>query len=119
MNGHPHASSQATDDPRHPQQVLFIAGAMTTPPSAPGLDLHKARPVETVVRTLEEVKEDWKVAVGQVVEMVSATEERVGATGYRLEEVQVSLGFSASGKLAFIAEAGVEASVTIAFKRRE
>ena len=51
--------------------------------------------------------------------MVSGTDDRVTAAGYELSEVNISLGFNAKGKLAFIAEAGVEASVSIVFKRKD
>ena len=57
-----------------------------------------------------------RIITKQVFDMLSATNETTTKAGYTLDEVSVSLGFSAKGKLAFIAEAGVEASVTVKFK---
>jgi hypothetical protein len=37
--------------------------------------------------------------------------------GFQVDSVEVSLGFSGKGQLVFIAEAGVEASFTLTFKR--
>jgi hypothetical protein len=121
MNKHGDDTHVPEDQNRDPEQVLFISGTVPeeSPATTPGIKFHKRRGISIVTRTLEEVKEDWKVVVGQVVEMVAVTGERIGVAGFELDQVEISLGFSASGKLAFIAEAGVEASVTIAFKRRD
>jgi hypothetical protein len=97
-----------------PNDVLFIA-----PPPAPGpgeAALH-AGSIKRVIRTLEETTEDWKRVVTQVTTLVGATEEHAAATGWGLDEVTVGLAFDAKGKLAFIAEAGVQASIEVRFKR--
>lgn len=67
-------------------------------------------------RSLDEVKEDWVKVSGQIKEMVESIVPE-SPEGFSLENVEVSLGFSATGELVFIAEAGVEASVSISFKR--
>lgn len=67
-------------------------------------------------RKLEDVKADWKKVSLQVKEMMESVVAQV-PKGFTFETVEVSLGFSAEGKLVFVAEAGVEASVTLTFKR--
>ena len=101
---------------RKHDEVLFIG---ETKLAAGQVRLHRGGAEKELIRSLEHVKEDWKVVVGQVAEMVSGTDDRVTAAGYELSEVNISLGFNAKGKLAFIAEAGVEASVSIVFKRKD
>ena len=67
-------------------------------------------------RKLNDVKQDWARITTQIKEMLEATSERA-PSGFALESIEVSLGFSAQGQIVFIAEAGVEASVTVTFKR--
>lgn len=70
-----------------------------------------------VGRKKEDVKADWEQVVAQ---MEYLLEKVSGVTSsYALEEVTFELGFSASGKVGFIAEAGIEGSVSATFKRRE
>jgi hypothetical protein len=74
--------------------------------------------VERVVRSLGDVKKDGQVVIGQVADVMRSSDGEVAERGFRLSEVEVALGFDARGKLAFIAEAGVEATVTVRFQRR-
>lgn len=67
-------------------------------------------------RLLEDVKLDFKKVSRQVREMISSLAPDA-PSGFTLDEVSVSLGFSATGKLVFISEASVEASVEVTFKR--
>src|SRR5262249_48067448 len=67
-------------------------------------------------KNLEEVKADWRKVSAQIREMIQATED-VKPTGYGLDSVTISLGFNAKGHLVFIAEAGVQATVSVTFKR--
>ena len=67
-------------------------------------------------RKKEEVLQDWKVTINQTVELVSQNVD-TAPEGYKMDEIEVSLGFSAKGQLAFIAEAGMEAAVKIVFRR--
>jgi hypothetical protein len=98
---------------RDVQEVVFI----TQPVITPGVTLNRETPAQEIRRKLGEVKEDWVVVMQQVSEIISGTDAHTHAEGFRLSEVSVSLGFNAKGKLAFIAEAGVEASVSVTFKR--
>jgi hypothetical protein len=54
----------------------------------------------------------------QVSALVSDSDSKVDNINFQLDEIKVALGFSATGKLAFIAEAGVEASIEVTFKRK-
>jgi hypothetical protein len=67
-------------------------------------------------RRLDDVKADWAKLSVQLRAMVDSFVPEV-PQGFALDSLKISLGFSAQGKLVFIAEAGVEASVTIEFKR--
>ncbi|OPY72632.1 MAG: hypothetical protein A4E64_02891 [Syntrophorhabdus sp. PtaU1.Bin058] len=101
---------------RSKNQVLFIA--RETVPSVGNVELHRFKE-NGLTRTLKEVKDDWRVVSKQVIELVEETEREASGKKYRLDQVTVGLGFNAKGKLAFLAEAGVEASVTVTFKRYE
>lgn len=65
----------------------------------------------------EEVKADWARVVGQMKYLV----EHVDAVtdDYELSEVQFQLGFSAQGTIVFIAQAGISATISATFKRKQ
>jgi hypothetical protein len=100
---------------RTSNEVLFISG---TGLEAGEVEIHKGV-AEKVVRSLADVKEDWRLVVDQVAEIFGTGTDQVASRGYRLSEVEVSLGFDARGRLAFIAEAGVRATVSVKFERVE
>ena len=100
---------------RPSDEVLFISGAEL---EAGQVEIHKGV-AEKVVRSLADVKEDWRLVVGQVAEIIGTGTDQVAIHGYQLSEVEVSLGFDARGRLAFIAEAGVEATVSVKFERMD
>lgn len=101
---------------RDQDQVLFIAREAAPPVGKVELHAFKEK---VLTRPLEEVKDDWRVVSRQVIELVEETEREVSGKKYRLDQVTVGLGFNAKGKLAFLAEAGVEASVTVTFRRAD
>jgi hypothetical protein len=68
-------------------------------------------------RSVDDVKKDFEKVSGQVEQILDNAFTKP-PKGVRFESVEISLGFTAKGKLAFIAEAGVEASVTVTFKRQ-
>jgi hypothetical protein len=107
------AMGNGIDGPRNPDEVLFI----TRTPEARSMAL--ASPLAVVTRTMKEVTDDWRVVSAQVLQMVSSVESETIPKGFTLGEITVSLGFTASGKLAFIAEAGIEASVELTFRKPE
>jgi hypothetical protein len=108
--------TNGTNDPEVSDlETVFFVTAQRLQPGE--VTLHKA-PAARVTRRLEEVKGDWERIVKQIAEMVSGTQTNVAETGFDLKDLTVGLAFSASGKLGFIAEAGVEASITVTFARR-
>jgi hypothetical protein len=67
-------------------------------------------------RTLEDVKADWQRITAQVGQMMEST-AATSVKGFGLETLTIRLGFNGHGRLVFIADAGIEASVEMAFKR--
>ena len=67
-------------------------------------------------RTVQDVKADFDKISGQINQMLSTAFSQTPG-GLHLDTVEISLGFSAEGKLAFIAQAGVEATVSVTFKK--
>jgi hypothetical protein len=95
--------------------VLFITESTTL--KEPGVQLHN-RLTNAVSKKLSEVRDDWNNAMRQVSDIVADTDSKITQSGYLLDEITISLGFTATGKVAFIAEAGVEASIAVKFKRK-
>lgn len=94
--------------------VVLFAGV--PPPPAPGEFVPHSFKDKLFGRRLEDVKLDWQKISRQISELVASTSE-AEQSGFRVDSIEVSLGFSASGKVAFIAEAGVEASVSLTLTR--
>jgi hypothetical protein len=67
-------------------------------------------------RTVDEVKADFDKVSDQLDTILATAFSKVTA-GMAVDAVEIALGFTAAGKLAFIAEAGVEASVTVKFRK--
>jgi hypothetical protein len=89
--------------------------------SSPGIELHSKGPLSgSVTKSLDQLKRDWTVVNHQVVLLLNETEKTASTTGFELDEVSFALGINASGQIGFIAgvEAGVEASITLTFKRK-
>lgn len=95
-----------------PDVVLFTGQTSLDPGQ---LELHSLKD-KLFGRKIEDVQADWGKVSRQVARMLDATTKERPA-GFELDTVEISLGFTASGRLAFIAEAGVEASVGITLKR--
>ncbi len=87
---------------------------------APGqFEEHSARGVgDTIEKSLSALQGEWATVTRQIASIADATDPAVGQAGFELAEISFALGFNAKGKLAFIAEAGVEATVTVTVKRR-
>jgi hypothetical protein len=101
-------------DPLDDPGVVTFAG--TPPAPEPGEFVAHSLKDKLFGRSLEDVKADWRKLSHQVAEMVTATSP-IKAAGFEVESLEIGLGFTASGKLAFIAEASVEATVTITLTR--
>jgi hypothetical protein len=104
-----HLYDEKLNDP----DVVVFAGTPTLQPGE--LEVHSFKD-RLFGRRIEDVEGDWQQVSNQVSRLVKATSAEQPA-GFRLGSIEISLGFTASGKLAFIAEAGVEASVTVTWNR--
>ena len=72
-----------------------------------------ARLKDVLTRRRAEVMRDWRTMVAHLDQLVAELEER--ESEFPVQAVAFQLGFSASGRLGFIAEAGATASVTVTF----
>jgi hypothetical protein len=98
------------------QNMVLFAGPSRLLPG--DVELHGLKEVTDRIfgKKLEDVKADWQKVFSQIREMLEETGTET-PKGFSLDNVTVSLGFSAHGQLVFIAEAGVEASISLTFKR--
>jgi hypothetical protein len=78
--------------------------------------LHKVGE-RSVARRFDDVKADWERMIGNVMTLADSTDAVSPSSNLRLTDLTLELGFTATGKLAFIAEAGVAASITLTFSR--
>jgi hypothetical protein len=113
-------SQQPNQEPEwthDPDTVLFVTGeeALTL-----GAYEHHG-PSEVIGRLFgrskEEVREDWERTLGQIHYLLEKISP--GAHGFELDEITFELGFSAQGKVAFIAEAGMSSSISARFSRKD
>lgn len=70
---------------------------------------------EVVKRTAKEVQSDWSRVISQASKLVSAA--RTAVDGYELDEVTFELGFTGSGRIAFVASAEIATSISVTFKK--
>jgi hypothetical protein len=97
-----------------PRWVVF--GGQPSP--EPGMPADHAffDPVRKLfTRSIDDVRTDFAKVSEQVDSLVNALQKRAGA--YALDEVSVELGFSARGRLVFVAEAGVTATISVTYRR--
>jgi hypothetical protein len=106
-----------TTDHSGQDEVWFISSFSEVESS--GVTLHRRgeSPAAAVARRFEEVQQDWQSMITRVMELARSTDEAVPEARIQLTELEIELGFTAAGKLAFIAEAGVAGSITLTFTR--
>lgn len=89
---------------------------------APGTAVTHKGLGDKVRRSVEQMGKDFGLVLAQLSEIIKSAESSTAefAKDYHLEEITVGLAFDANGKISFIAgaEAGVEASVEVTFKRK-
>jgi hypothetical protein len=71
---------------------------------------------DLVKRTSKEVQADWNRVITQASQLVSAA--RTAVDGYELDEVTFELGFTGTGRIAFVASAEIATSISVTFKKR-
>jgi hypothetical protein len=98
-----------------PQWVVFGGKPTPEPGKAPEHTFDALR--KLFARDIDDVKADFTRVTAQLKALVEALPTSV--SGFEVDELSIELGFSASGKLVFIAEAGVEATVGVTFRRRD
>ena len=68
-------------------------------------------------RAKEEVKEDWQTVLSQMRFLLDKVSS--AAKDYELTEVNFQLGFSAEGKIVFVAKTGVTTTISATFTRKK
>ena len=97
------------------EEVFFVTTASKL--IAPGVEEHSGYGPRLTKR-VEAVKEDLAHVLAQLRYIIAEAEKSASTDQFPLEEISVSLGFTASGKIAFIAEASIEGSIQVTFKRK-
>jgi hypothetical protein len=98
--------------------VLFQGPSPSATPGTVQLHSFGTRVEKVFGRKVDDVKADFHKISEQMDAILKGAFSNL--TGdLKMDAVEISLGFTASGKLAFIAEAGVETSVKVTFKRPE
>ncbi|MEM9496188.1 MAG: hypothetical protein AAGA09_09305 [Pseudomonadota bacterium] len=97
------------------QLVPFIVDVKPAPGE---VALHKGRGDNAKSIPLKDIKKDLKERLGELNEMF-ASKLNTLEQDFELSEISVSLGFSAKGKLAFIAEASGEVAFQVVLRRKE
>lgn len=72
-----------------------------------------------MIRKLQEIKVDWNAVLKQISSLISTPRDAFKAQGWEMNKVEIGLAFNAKGRLAFIAEAGLEASIKLTIERAE
>ncbi len=99
------------------QRKMFFISAYGLPEEI-GIEPHSGTSRQ-LSKKAQEIKEDWENVMEELSFIIAETEKSTSINHYALDEIKVSLGFSAKGKIAFIAEAGVEASIEVTFKKNQ
>jgi hypothetical protein len=97
-------------------EIFFITNSSL--PRNVGFRENSGNGSNALTRKASEVKEDWNNMMNQLNDIMANSEKAAGAGRYEMDEIAVKLAFTAKGRLAFIAEAGVEASIEVKFKRK-
>lgn len=97
------------------EDIHFITSVQKM--NSPGIYQHSGNDI-SITRKTDEVKKDFSIILQQLNYIITEADQGSEGSGFKLDEVTISLGFSAKGKIAFIAEAGVEASIEVKFTRK-
>lgn len=92
---------------------LFVGAA--GPALQPGEEVPHGRVRDYFSRSKQAVQQEWRSVIGDLQDVLADVAEL--REGFTLEEIEVQLGFTAEGQLAFVTKAGVEATITMTFKR--
>ncbi len=107
-------TSDATQlDVHEVDEVWFISKVRP----GPGEVAYQKGPGDLLKRGLADVRSEWDAVFRQVSALVASSREAAKSSGWALDKVEIGLAFNAKGHLAFIAEAGLEASVKVTMER--
>lgn len=118
-----------TPKPNVPKKMLVLVGAYASETESDDMItgrrseahsfknwLHLSGPKEVTI-DLKEAKSRWEEGLETVRELIEVSAAKA-VGGWELDEVSIGMTLTAKGKLAFIAEAGVEASIHFVFKQK-
>ena len=108
--------AEIVEDIFQDSDIVVFQGADSLDPGAVELHGLKEATGRLFGRRIHDVSADWRRVFAQMRQMLDETGSEV-PRAFELDTVTISLGFSAHGRLVFVAEAGVEASIGITFKR--
>jgi hypothetical protein len=121
------ARKKSVPQPSGRKSVLILTRASEVAPRAddlapsPRSDMHSLYGFlggrQEIAIDLAEAKKRWAESLQAVQQLIESSVTKAIA-GWELDEIEVGLALTAKGKLAFIAEAGIEASIHLTFKRR-
>ncbi len=95
------------------QQGIWVIADVVAAPNAGVEYFGGAR----IPRSVAELTDDWKATLSQVAKVIEQAGPAAVPSGFQLEQIEVSLGVTAEGGLAFIAKAGIQASLKVVLKR--
>jgi hypothetical protein len=97
---------------------IYFVGASSTGPAGltAGEDINYGFVADFFGRAKQEVEAEWQAMIDNTQQLLTRFAALEGA--FTLQTVDVELGFSAEGRLGFIAKAGATASVKLGFCRK-
>jgi len=97
-------------------EILFVGARGSAGAGlAPGEELNYGKVADFFGRAKEDVQAEWDATIGSIQQLLSRVSNLGG--NFELGQVEIELGFSAEGRLGFIAKAGATASVKLSFAR--
>jgi hypothetical protein len=109
-----------------PSAIASADEAVPADPSPPddpfvpkGFGLRKHDDGLTAVTISDDELLRLKAQVGRIADALADAKSGSGSGGYSVDSITAHLGISASGRFFFIAEAGVEASIEVTWKRND
>ncbi len=96
--------------------VVVFGGGQELPVGA----MERHGPIERVAGKLfgknhDAVRQDWTQVLEQIYALIGQVPRPLA--GYAAEEITFELGFSAEGKIVFVAQAGVSTTISVTFRR--
>jgi hypothetical protein len=112
-------TERQSDIPERSDQIIIIT---ETSPAKAGAerdegDAERAWIFGQVEVPIDQVTANWQRTLQQVASLVGEAGPDAVPPGFDLSQFEVSLAVTAEGQLAFIAKAGIQASVKVIFKR--